>query len=255
MIPYVGLTTINIGPIPIQVWGTMVAIGILVGLYVTVRRSKKFYLDVKIVMDAATWALVASIIGARLVTVLFYDFAYYLSDPLQVFAIWNGGLSSVGGFIGAVLVGVWYLKRKKVNVWKYTDTMVFGLPIGLGIGRIGCFLIHDHPGTASDFVLAVQYPNGDTKLDHGLLLAINGFLMAIVFAFMSRKKLPVGSYLAVISLWYGVVRFILDFHRVGDATYFGLTPAQYVSLALAIGGAWGIWHLYSKRLTAEKSSE
>ncbi len=255
MLPYVGITTFNIGPIPIQVWGTMVAVGILVGLFVVVKRSKKFDLDVKIVVDAATWALVASIVGARLVTVLFYDLGYYLNDPLQVFAIWNGGLSSVGGFIGAALVGVWYLKRKRVNVWKYADTMIFGLPIGLGIGRIGCFLIHDHPGTVSDFALAVQYPDGVSRLDHGLLLAINGFLMAILFAAMSRKKLPVGSYLAVISLWYGVVRFVLDFHRVGDETYLGLTPAQYVSLALAIGGAWGIWHLYSKRLTQRKSAE
>jgi phosphatidylglycerol---prolipoprotein diacylglyceryl transferase len=255
MIPYIGFTTFNVGPVPIQVWGTMVAIGILVGLFVVVRRSNKLNLDTKIIMDAATWALVASIIGARLVTVLFYDFGYYFTNPLQVFAVWNGGLSSVGGFIGAVLVGFWYLKRKNVDVWKYADTMVFGLPIGLGIGRIGCFLIHDHPGTASDFILAVQYPNGETKLDHGLLLAINGFLMAIIFAFMSRKKLPVGSYLAVISLWYGVVRFILDFYRVGDATYFGLTPAQYVSLALAIGGVWGIWRLYMKRLTTKEASE
>lgn len=237
----------HLGPIPLQVWGTMVALGILVAFHVIVKRSKRLGLDHKLIADAATWILIGALVGARLVTVLFYDFQTYVAQPLEVFAIWHGGFSSVGGFIGATIVGMWFFRHKRVDVWKYADAIIFGVPIGLAIGRIGCFLIHDHPGTASDFILAVRYPDGETRLDHGLLLSINNFLMALVFALLARKKRPVGTYLAVFGLWYGVVRFILDFYRIGDATYFGLTPAQYVSVLMAVAGAWGIWRLLRNR--------
>lgn len=236
MIPYYQILTFHLGPIPIQAWGTMVALGILVGLWVVLHRAKRLALDTRIIMDAATWSLVGAFVGARIVTVLFYDFSFYVAHPWDVFAIWNGGFSSVGGFLGAAIVGVWFLRRRGVDVWRYADTMIFGLPIGLGIGRIGCFLIHDHPGTASDLFLAVQYPDGESRLDHGLLLSINGFIMAIVFALLAQKKRPTGTYVAVFMIWYGIVRFWLDFYRITDATYFGLTPAQYVSAVMVMAG-------------------
>lgn len=238
MLPYFGTTTYFLGPIPIQVWGTFVALGMIIGLVVASRRAQKLGLDKKLVLDAATWILVSAIVGSRIVHVLFYDLQTYLDNPWEVFAIWNGGLASVGGFIAAVLVGVWYFRKHNVDVWKYADATIFGLPIGLGIGRIGCFLIHDHPGTMSDMALAVRYPDGEGRLDHGLFLAINGFMLAIIFAVMSKYKQPVGMYLVVFALWYGVVRFILDFWRTADATYLGLTPAQYVMIGLVTVGVW-----------------
>ncbi len=64
----------------------------------------------------------------------------------------------MGGFFGAVLFGIFYLRKKHVDVRAYSDTAIFGLPVGLFIGRIGCFLIHDHPGTFTDFAMGVQYP-------------------------------------------------------------------------------------------------
>lgn len=222
----------------------MVSLGILTAFLVITKRAKRLGLDVKIISDAAVWILVGALVGARLGTVLFYDLSTYLAHPLEVFAIWHGGFSSVGGFIGATAVGVWYFRHKKVDVWKYADATIFGLPIGLAIGRIGCFLIHDHPGTASDFVLAVRYPDGEGRLDHGLLLSINGFLMAMAFAILARKKRPVGTYLVVFGIWYGAVRFYLDFYRIIDATYLGLTPAQYVSAVMFVAGSWGAWRLF-----------
>ena len=109
----------------------MVSLGILTALFVITRRAKRLKLDVKIISDAALWILVGALIGARLVTVLFYDPSIYFENPLEIFAIWHGGLSSVGGFIGAVVVGLWYFRRKQVDVWKYADATIFGLPIGL----------------------------------------------------------------------------------------------------------------------------
>ncbi len=243
MIPYLGITSFQLGPVPIQVWGLFVALGIAVGLWVSGKRAEKLGLSKKLVYDLGTYVIVGALVGARIVHSFIYEFSATIQDPMEFLRVWHGGFSVTGGFIGALIVGFWYLKKKKVDVWKYADTTLFGLPMGLGIGRIGCFLIHDHPGTATDFALAVQYEDGVSRHDHGLYLSINGFLLMIAFWAMSRWKMPVGAYFAVFGIWYGAVRFWLDFYRVGDTVYFGLTPAQYVSIAMFGAGVWGAWYL------------
>ena len=244
MLPYLSLSTFSLGPLPIQSWGTMVALGIAVGLWVAGKRARKLGLDEKLVYDLGVWTVIAAFVGARIGHSFFYDWGTTMNDPVEFLRIWHGGFSIMGGFIAALITAFWYLRHSQGDVWRYADATIFGLPIGLGIGRIGCFLIHDHPGTASDFFLAVQYPDGISRLDHGLLLSINGFLMAIVFWLMSRHKLPVGAYLTVFALWYGAVRLWLDFYRVADARFWGLTPAQYVAIVLMVAGGWGVYKIF-----------
>lgn len=246
MLPYVSLTTIPLGPITIYVWGTMVALGIAVGLWVAGKRAAKLGLDKKLVYDLGVWTVVAAFVGARIGHSFFYDWATTINDPMEFFRIWHGGFSIMGGFVTALMVAIWYLRRHQADVWRYADATIFGLPIGLGIGRIGCFLIHDHPGTASDFILAVQYPDGVVRHDHGLYLSINGFLMAVVFWLMSRRKLPVGAYLTVFAIWYGAVRLWLDFYRIADARFWGLTPAQYIAVLMIAAGLWGVYKVWLK---------
>ena len=246
MIPYFELTAIYLGPIPLYTWGFFVALGILVGLFVAGRRATALGLSKTLVYDLGTYVIVGALVGARLMHSFVYAWSDTIQDPFELFRVWHGGFSVTGGFLGALLVGVWYLRRQGVDVWRYADATLFGLPIGLGIGRIGCFLIHDHPGTATDFALAVQYPDGTSRHDHGLYLAINGFVLAFVFWLMSRRSWPTGTYLAVFGIWYGVVRFWLDFYRAADTTYWGLTPAQYVSAGFVVAGLVGVWYLIRK---------
>lgn len=238
MIPYFSATSFAIGPISIHVWGLFVAVGFLVGAWMAARMAKKRGDDPAIVYDLLVWMMAAGMIGGRLGHVIFYDAATYIADPLAIFRIWEGGLSSYGGFIACLIVGVWYLKRRKVNVWRYADAAVFGLPFGYAIGRIGCFLIHDHPGTATDFALGVQYPDGTVRHDLGLYLSIQAAILGIIFLWISRKERPIGAYIAAFSIWYGITRFFLDFLRLIDVRYGGLTPAQYFSLILLGFGIW-----------------
>lgn len=247
MIPYFQFTTIQLGPLTLYVWGLFVALGFLVGLYVAKLRAKKLGLDEKIVVDIAFWLITAGFVGGRLGYVLFYDLSTFIENPLQIFQVWDGGMSFFGGLILAVGTGVWFLRKKKVDVYKYSDAMIFGLPIGIFIGRIGCFLIHDHPGTATDFILGVEYPDGVVRHDHGLYLSLSGLALAGVFLWISRKKRPVGTYIAVFSIWYGTVRFLLDFMRTIDVRYAGLTPGQYFSILLL---GFGLWYFY--KLTIKK---
>jgi len=241
MIPYVELHTILLGPISIQVWGLMVALGLLVGAKTSEYMLKKRGLDHKIIWEIFIWIVIGSFVLARLFHILFYDLSFFIENPFEIISFWPGGLSISGGFIGALVGGFLFLRKKKLDFWKYADAIVFGLPLGLFIGRIGCFLIHDHPGKVTEFFLGVQYPNGLAHHDHGLYLSLNGLVLALVFLIMAWRKAREGAYLTVFLVWYGVVRFALDFLRATDGAivdnrYFGLTPAQYVSIVMVFAG-------------------
>lgn len=252
MLPYIEWHTIVLGPITIQVWGSFVALGILVGAKASEWMLRRRGLDSKFVWDALVWIIGGAFLFARLFHVFFYDPATYLAHPAEIFAIWHGGMSITGGFLGAVVLALWYMRRRKVDPWAYTDATLFGLPLGLFIGRIGCFLIHDHPGTATDFVLGVRYPDGVVRHDHGLYLSINGLLLFITFLLMVKMKVRQGMYIVVFLIWYGSVRFGLDFLRARDGAivdqrYFGLTPAQYGSLAMVVVGV-ALFVVHRRRL-------
>lgn len=236
MIPYVEWKTIVLGPLTLQVWGLFVALGFLVGALVAQWYAKRRSENADVIAGLAVWMIAAGMIGGRLGHVLFYEFSYYAAHPLEIFALWHGGASMFGGLIACVVVGVWYLRRRKVDIHAYADTAIFGLPFGLAVGRIGCFLIHDHPGTATHFALGVQYPDGVTRHDLGLYEVLNSLLMAGVFLILARRKVRAGVFIGVFSVWYGVFRVIADILRTVDTRYFGLTPGQYLGGLLAIFG-------------------
>lgn len=237
MIPYISWTTIELGPLTLHVWGMFVAAGFGVGALAAKWLAKRHGQDSAIILDLTAWMILAGMVGGRLGHVLFYEFSYFLANPVEIFAVWHGGFSMFGGLIACVVVGLWYLRKRGVDVWQYADTAMFGLPFGIAIGRIGCFLIHDHPGTATDFALGVQYPDGVVRHDHGLYEVLNGVAMSAVFLLLAKKKMPVGVFSATFSLWYGLFRVVTDSWRTVDTRYFGFTPGQYLGLALiGIGG-------------------
>lgn len=236
MIPYFQWTHITIFSIPIQVWGLMVALGFIVGAKVAESHLKRLNLEYKIVGEMLGWMALAAILVSRLFHVLLYEPAYYFANPLEIFRIWEGGMSIYGGLIAATITAIVILRRHKLDVWKYADAIVFGLPIGIAVGRLGCFFIHDHPGTATDFFLGVKYPDGITRHDLGLYESLSSLALFFLFLFLMKKRVQEGWYLATFSLWYGATRFLMDFLRVVDTRYLGLTSAQYLSIALFIFG-------------------
>ncbi len=247
MIPYLEWTSINIGPVGIHVWGLFAAVGFIFGAAMASWQAQRRGLDSKIIFDILPWLILGGLVGGRLGHVLFYALPYYLEHPLEIFAVWEGGLSLFGGFIACLLIGIWYLRRRQVNFMAYADTLVFGLPFGLIFGRIGCFLIHDHPGTATHFFLGVKYPDGVVRHDHGLYEALLAVIMSAVFLYVARRPQSTGTYMAIFCIWYGLARFGLDFYRVADVRYAGLTPAQYLCLVLVATGVGIIVWIRAKR--------
>lgn len=248
MIPYFQYNAFQIGPIVIQVWGLMVALGIMAAVLLMDQLAKKLVLSREVLLDLAIWILVSGFIFARVFHVVFYNLDFYLRYPAEAIAFWHGGASSLGGLFGAALAVYLFAKARKFS-WPelapYLDITAFSLWLGWGIGRLGCFLIHDHPGKLASFFLAVNFPAG-ARHDLGLYDSLLAFGIFIIFALLFRRLirqrwgLISGLSLAV----YAVVRFFLDFLRAADleqsdVRYFSLTPAQWgmAALILALTGA------------------
>ena len=242
MIPYFEWTEVHIGPLTLYVWGFFVALGILVGLQAARWYAKRNQLQDQVLVDSATWGVVGGLLGARLGYALFYNPVLFISHPFQIIALWDGGMSMAGALIGAIFAIVLYLRKKQVSLLPYLDALTFGLPFGYGCGRIGCFLIHDHPGTATNFLLGVKYPDGIVRHDHGLYLSLFGFITAGIFSliyFIARargKKIPAGLWTGLYFILYGSLRIWLDFYRTADIVYFHFTPAQWISVAFVLAG-------------------
>lgn len=238
MIPFISSQTYTIFGLHLQTWGTFVAFGFLLGTWVASRRAKARGLDPERVLDLAFWIFIASFIGARLFHVLVYEPHYYLAHPWEALDPRKPGWAIFGGFIGAASAFFVYAKKHALSWIEYADVLIWGLPWGCGVGRIGCFLIHDHPGTLTHFVLGVKYPDDSTRHDLGLYLSLIGFATGGLFLLLNRKPRPRGFWLGTYMMIEGLSRFSLDFFRIADTRYFGLTPTQYLAIPLCLAGIW-----------------
>lgn len=238
MIPWIESYTYAIGPIVLQTWGTFVAAGFLLGGWMAARKARREGLDPKTVWDLVFWIFIAAMIGARVFHVVFYDPGYYLTHPWEAIDPREPGFAIMGGFIGAVIATLVLIRKRGLDFLAYADTLAWGLPWGCGVGRIGCFLIHDHPGTLTSFTLGVTYPDGKTRHDLGLDLSLLGFAIGVVFVLLGRKKRAVGFFLGLFLVLDGTIRFLLDFLRINDRRIVGLTPTQWL-LIVSVGiGVW-----------------
>jgi len=244
MLPYFQINSFLIGPLTIQVWGLFVSLGILTGIYLSYRLAKKYFISAQVLLDMAVWALVGGLLGGRIFYWLFYSLDYYLLNPLDAFKFWRGGASSLGGFFGAA-VAAWVFVKIRHFTWKeslpYLDIGIVGLWLGWGIGRIGCFLIHDHVGRLSNFFLAVNFPFIGIRHDLGLYDSLLGFVLFGVFLLFFKPLVRRGWGLVTgySILTYAIVRFFLDFLRETDLEefdirYFYLTPAQWGMIVIIL---------------------
>jgi phosphatidylglycerol:prolipoprotein diacylglycerol transferase len=267
LVPYIHIPDLHIGPLPLHPFGILVATGVLVGTSITARRAQKLGYDVNQLNSFVTWMLVSGFVLSHILDQLFYHWDEVVRRPWSVFMLWEG-LSSFGGFIGAVvgiflwkyfvIDDVWPRRRKNpAPILPFTDLVLSVFPIGWMFGRAGCASVHDHPGARApaDALLAVAYPRHpgegtvthfgfiefihghDPRYDLGFLELLFTIVLASCFALTWRRRLPIGTYVIVAGLAYAPVRFAMDFLRIpqaegGDTRYGGLTPAQWCCMAL-----------------------
>ena len=238
MIPYFQIVSFEIGPLTVYVWGLAVALGFLLATAIARARIERRGLSGEAVTSLAVWIIIGSVIGARLVHAAAYQPEIYLADPWEIFRVWNGGLSSTGGFLGGTAAAFLFFRRRLLPLPSYADAVITAFPWGWAVGRLGCFLTHLHPGLRSDFFLAVRFPDGP-RLDMGLIEILNALGMAIVIALTRRWFRRDGQAVMIGIAWYSIVRFLTDFLRaddlpMSDIRYSGLTPAQYAMVLLFV---------------------
>lgn len=239
MIPWIDIRLPSVGPLTLHAFGVLVGIGILVGVRATVRRGHELGLAEASVRSMTTTILVGGFIAAHLFDVVAYQTSEAPVSWIDVVNPFNG-LSSFGGFAGAVAALFAWARWHGERVAPYADALAVGLAPGWLFGRLGCFTAHDHPGRRTDFFLGVHYPDG-VRHDLGLDEALFAAAVTVVFLLLRRRERPVGTYPALLALTYAPVRFGLDFLRAhdlpgADARYLGLTPAQYgCVLLLGVG--------------------
>jgi phosphatidylglycerol:prolipoprotein diacylglycerol transferase len=248
-IPYRTYPTIEIGPVNLHTFGLTVAIGMMLGIWAAARYLERRGISRDEVYKLGFKLILWGVVGARLAWALtHWD---ELSSPLEVFAIWEGGLTFTGGFLLAVIVALPTFRRwTSEQRWNAVDGIALGLALGVGIGRIGCYLVGEHLGGPTSFFLASKYLGGETRegplvvgqVIHNTSTYEFLHLMAlslVLWLLLSRsQRLVPGTAMGIFCVWYGVARFGTDFLRAYDETVMGLTAAQYLSVVLLGVGIW-----------------
>jgi phosphatidylglycerol:prolipoprotein diacylglycerol transferase len=204
------------------------------------------------------------VIGGRLGYILFYNFLYYLKHPLEVFAVWSGGMSFHGGALGVILAGYWFLKKHKLNFWKLADPAMPLVAIGLGLGRLGNFINGELYGRVTNVPWAMIFPESDGQPRHPSQLyefLLEGIVLAIISQVVYRKTKIAGMGFWAFIGSYGIFRIIIEFFREPDkidlyshGLFFGfLTMGMLLSLFMVLAAAVGMYLLY--RHSKAKQSE
>lgn len=233
MIPYFGQPVLEVGPIRVSLFSGLVLLAVVVGVVVLRRRARHEGLDPSAAERLVWWVLVGGFLGAHLVDRLAYFPTETLEDPWSLLRFWEG-LSAFGGFLGAVIALALYLRRVDLrpHTRRYIDAVAYAFPFGWIVGRLGCFVAYDHPGTPTGLFLGQAYRDGVVRHNLGLEEALYTVLIAALFLVLGRRPRRAGLYTGLLAVLYAPGRFLLDFLRVGDALYAGLTPAQWGSIVL-----------------------
>jgi phosphatidylglycerol:prolipoprotein diacylglycerol transferase len=229
----------------IQPFGLLVATGLMVGTWVAERRGRKVGVHSNAVSSCIAHILITAFIIAHMFDALAYHPEVVMARPLFLLEIWDG-LSSFGGFIGAIIGLLIYQYRYPVDARVIADPIAFSFPVGWLFGRTGCFVVHDHPGAITEFFLGVRdyevgLPPFATRHDLGFYEVLWCSVVITLFFILGRTPKKRGFFLALLPLLYAPVRFGLDFLRAtdleqSDARYYGLTPGHYGSIVLFLVG-------------------
>lgn len=251
VLPYISVPHLTLfGPLKIEPFGVLVALGVVLGARILDKYAAWHRATEDDTRGLTWWLIISGFIGAHLFDVLAYQWEKMIEDPMLLFKVW-AGISSYGGFIGGALgytLFVWW-KRLSPRLW--ADIAAIGLLPAFSIGRIGCTIVHDHPGRPTDFVLGFDYPASFTQhlgftsamrlhnlalYELAYLVLVNALILWL--GFRKSKRIPAGFLAALLGVLYAPVRFFLDYLRLNstDPRYASLTFAQWSSI-LAFGVA------------------
>ena len=224
---------VHLGPVTLAPFGPLVSLGVLFGIHLMHRWADRFGLVWEDVFAAVGWMLVVGFVGSHVLDVALYQPQRFF-EP-SVLLDFRSDYSSFGGFVCGGVTAAIAFRRHGVPLLRGLECTLYGFIGGWLFGRLACFSVHDHPGLETTFPLGVSM-GGVVRHDLGLYELLYTVVLFAVVRLGTRVRRPDGWVVAVAATSYAPVRFALDFLRVRDATYAGLTPAQWACIPLlAIG--------------------
>jgi phosphatidylglycerol:prolipoprotein diacylglycerol transferase len=248
----------EIGDWPVYSYGVLLAAAYLAGLQFAVVRARRAGLDGTKVMDFGIYLIIAALVGAKLMLVL-VDFDYFRAQPRELFSLVRAGGVFYGGLLGALLAGIWLVRRYNLPLWTTADLIAPGIALGHIIGRFGCLLAGCCYGRPTDVPWAVTFTDPVAAANVGTPLhealhptqvydAGAEFLILVLLLLTERRGRPFpGRTFWGYMVLYGVSRFVVEMFR-GDARgmVMGLSTSQFVSLLMVPVSLVMLWRLRSR---------
>lgn len=245
----------RLGPLAFRWYGLMYLLG-LVGAYFLIKAraaAKNLSLSRDELSDLIVYAALGVFLGGRIGYVLFYNLPFYLKHPLNIFAVWEGGMSFHGGFLGTCITLWIYCKRRGIAPYAIADLAAGSAPIGLGLGRIGNFINGELFGRPTEVAWCMVFPNGGPDCRHPSQLyqaALEGLLLFTVLSVINRFQTPPGTVFWSFISGYGLARFFVEYFRQPDShlgLFFGsFSMGQLLSLPMIALGLYMIVRGYRK---------
>ncbi len=233
MIPYYTLPPLQIGPLHLNAYGLMFALGVLVASLLAAREARRRNLDEEIIWDLVFYLLMGIILGAR----LFYLLLYWPEEITLTFwealAVWHGGLAFFGGFLGAIGAAFVFSKMRKIRFWLLADLFTVPLLVGHILGRLGDYLTGGHPGKITTLPWGI-YLEGAARHPVVLYEILGLAIIVIILLNLKKRDYFEGFLFSSYVILYSTQRMILDFFRMEstDPRLLGLTPTQHLVVIL-----------------------
>jgi len=220
----------KLGPLEIKSYGLMLAVAFMVGYLLALRRAKRNRIDHAVLLDLSFYILLSAVVGSRLFYVLTH-WGQFSTHTLEVFYIWEGGLSMMGGVLLSLVVSFFFLKAKGVSFALMADTIAPSIAVGIALTRVGCFLYGCCYGLPTELAWGVQFPPNSAAGSHfhqhihptQLYSAGYGLVIFLLLLAIERKRPPAGVLFGSLLALYAPARFIVDFFRYYE-------PEQYLHL-------------------------
>ncbi|TSA20027.1 MAG: prolipoprotein diacylglyceryl transferase [Betaproteobacteria bacterium] len=252
--PQIDPVMLQLGPVAVHWYGMMYLLAFAAFVLLGRRRAIQHPAmgwDAQQIDDLLFYGVLGVILGGRLGEVFFYQPAYFWQHPSEIIAIWKGGMSFHGGFLGVLVALAWFAKKTGRSFLQVGDFVAPLVPLGLAFGRIGNFINGELWGRVADPALpwAMVFPHVDALPRHPsqLYQAMGeGLLFFIVLWLYAQKPRATGAVSAVFLIGYGGFRFIAEFFRNPDAGFLGYLPlglstAQWLCVPMIAIGVWLLW--------------